>query len=78
MLISGEFLKLIVIAFVIAAPLAYWVMNTWLNKYSYRISISVWLFIIVGVAMLLLALVIVSLNTIRAAMANPVKSLRTE
>jgi ABC-type antimicrobial peptide transport system permease subunit len=78
MLISGEFLKLIVIAFVIAAPLTYWVMNSWLNKYSYRINISIWLFIVVGIAMLLLTLVIVSLNTIRAALANPVKALRTE
>lgn len=77
-LISKEFLKLVVIAFVIAAPLTYWLMSNWLNNYNYRIAIHLWLFAVVGVVMLLLTLTVVSLNTIRAAMANPVKSLRTE
>ena len=77
-LISKEFLKLVVIAFVIAAPLTYWLMSNWLHNYNYRITIHLWLFAIVGIAMLALTLIVVSLNTIRAAMANPVKSLRTE
>lgn len=77
-LISKEFLKLVVIAFVIAAPLTYWLMSNWLNNYNYRIAIHLWLFAVVGVVMLLLTLTVVSLNTIRAAMGNPVKSLRTE
>lgn len=78
MLISKEFLKLVIIAFIIAVPLTYWAMSNWLSKYEYRIDISIWLFAVVGVAMFLLTLIVVSLNTIRAAMSNPVKSLRTE
>jgi ABC-type antimicrobial peptide transport system permease subunit len=77
-LISKEFLRLVVIAFVIAVPLTFWLMSNWLDKYNYRISISLWLFIVVGISMFLLTLVVVSLNTIKAATANPVKSLRTE
>jgi ABC-type antimicrobial peptide transport system permease subunit len=78
LLISKEFLKLVLIAFVIAVPLTWWLMNNWLDKYTYRINISIWLFGIVGVLVLLLALLVVSLNTMRAATSNPVKSLRTE
>jgi ABC-type antimicrobial peptide transport system permease subunit len=78
MLISKEFLKLVFIAFVIAVPLTWWLMNNWLEKYTYRINISTWLFVVVGGVVLLLTLVVVSLNTMRAAVANPVKSLRTE
>ncbi|MBE7168965.1 MAG: ABC transporter permease [Williamsia sp.] len=77
MLISKEFLKLVVIAFVIAVPLTFWLMNGWLQNYKYRISINSWLFVMVGIAMFALALIVVSLNTIKAAMSNPVKSLRT-
>jgi ABC-type antimicrobial peptide transport system permease subunit len=78
MLISKEFLKLVLIAFAIAVPLTWWFMNNWLNKYTYRISISIWMFGAVGVIVLLLTLLVVSLNTIKAATGNPVKSLRTE
>ncbi|MFT4024770.1 MAG: FtsX-like permease family protein, partial [Flavihumibacter sp.] len=77
-LISKEFLRLVVIAFAIAVPLTYWLMDKWLSKYNYRIHIHAGVFVFVGIAMLLLALAIVSLNTIKAAMANPVKALRTE
>ena len=78
LLISKEFLKLVLIAFVIAVPLTWWFMNDWLEKYPYRVSISIWLFGAVGIIILLLTLVVVSLNTMRAATSNPVKSLRTE
>ncbi len=78
MLISKEFLKLVVIAFVIAAPITYWLMSNWLENYKYRININLWLFVIVGSAMFALTLIVVSLNTLKAAVANPVKSLRTE
>jgi putative ABC transport system permease protein len=78
MLIAREFLKLVSIAFVIAVPLTWWLMSNWLQKYTYRINISIWLFGIVGVLILLLTLVIVTFNTLSAAMANPVKSLRSE
>ncbi len=78
LLISREFLKLVLIAFVIAVPLTWWFMNDWLQKYPYRVSISIWLFGAVGIIVLLLTLVVISLNTMRAAMSSPVKSLRTE
>jgi hypothetical protein len=78
MLISKDFLKLVSIAFIIAVPLTWWLMNNWLEKYAYRISIGTGLFVAVGVLVLLLTLVVVSLNTLRAAIDNPVKSLRTE
>ncbi len=78
LLISKEFLKLVTIAFVIAVPLTYWLMNHWLANYKYRININLWLFFIVGICMFALTLVVVSLNTLKAANANPVKSLRTE
>jgi ABC-type antimicrobial peptide transport system permease subunit len=78
MLISKEFLKLVLVAFVIAVPLSWWLMNNWLQNYTFRISISAWMFAIVGCLVLLLTLLVVGLNTIRAAVSNPVKSLRTE
>ncbi len=78
MLISKEFLKLVLIAFIIAVPLTWWLMNNWLEKYTFRININIWMFGGVGIVVLLLTLVVVSLNTMRAAVANPVKSLRTE
>jgi putative ABC transport system permease protein len=78
LLISKEFLKLVGIAFLIAVPLTWWAMTNWLQHYDYCINISIWLFAVVGVLVLLLTLIIVSLNTFKAAVANPVKSLRTE
>ncbi|MGH2563836.1 MAG: ABC transporter permease, partial [Ginsengibacter sp.] len=78
MLISKEFLKLVLIAFVVAVPLAWWAMHSWLQKYEYRVNISIWMFGLVGTVILLLTLVVVSMNTMSAAMRNPVKSLRTE
>ncbi len=78
LLISKGFLKLVAIAFIIAVPVTWWAMTNWLQHYEYRITLNLWLFAIVGVLVLLLTLIIVSLNTIRAAVANPVKSLRTE
>jgi predicted permease len=78
MLISTEFLKLVLVAFLIAVPLTWWLMNNWLQKYTYHIGISIWLFAVVGVLILFLTLIVVCLNTMRAATANPVKSLRSE
>jgi putative ABC transport system permease protein len=77
-LIANEFLKLVLAAFVIAVPLTWWLMYKWLQKYDYRISINIWVFAAVGVIILLLTMTVVSLNTISAAMAKPVKSLRSE
>jgi ABC-type antimicrobial peptide transport system permease subunit len=77
-LISKEFLKLVMIAFVIAVPLAWWMMNSWLQNYDFRVQISIWIFCGVGFIVLLLALSVVSANTLKAALKNPVTSLRTE
>jgi len=78
LLISKEFLKLVLVAFVIAVPLTWWFMNDWLDRYTYHIEISAWWFVIVGLVILLLTMLVVGLNTIRAAVSNPVRSLRTE
>lgn len=78
MLLSKDFIKLIAIASIIAFPLAWYVMNQWLQEFSYRIGISWWIFAIAGGASLLVALVTISIQAIKAALANPIKSLRTE
>jgi ABC-type lipoprotein release transport system permease subunit len=80
LLISKEFLRLVIIALVIAVPLTWWAMSNWLNKYNeqFRVNISIWLFVFVGLGMFLLTLIVVSLNTLKASMSNPVKSLRSE
>jgi len=77
-LLSKEFLVLVLIAMVIASPLAWIVMNNWLQDYVYRVHISWWVFAVAGVAALVIALTTVSFQAIKAAVANPVKSLRTE
>jgi putative ABC transport system permease protein len=77
-LISQDFLKLVVIASVISFPLAWWIMNKWLQDFAYRIHIGWWVYVIAGMVALVIALVTVSFQAIKAAIANPVKSLRTE
>ncbi len=77
-LLSKEFVLLVLIALIIASPLAWLAMNSWLKDYVYRIDISWWMFVIAGLLAILIALVTVSFQAIKAAIANPVKSLRTE
>ena len=77
-LLSADFLRLVALAFVLATPLAWFFLNKWLDNFSYRVSIGWWIFPLAGVATLLIALVTISVQTVRAALANPVKSLRTE
>ena len=77
-MLSKDFMKLVAISFVIAAPLAWYFMNKWLQDFAYRISISWWVFVAAGLAALLIALLTVSFQAVRAAISNPVKSLRTE
>lgn len=77
-LLCKDFLVLILIAFVLAAPIAWYGLNNWLQDYAYKTSLSWWIFAISGLGILLLALVIMSLKTISVANENPVKSLRTE
>jgi putative ABC transport system permease protein len=77
-LLSKDFVKLVLIAFIIAIPIVWWAMNEWLQAYAYRISISWWMFALAGVIAIAIAMITVSFQAIRAAIANPVKSLRTE
>lgn len=77
-LLSKDFVKLVAVSFVIAAPLAWWGMYRWLQDYSYRVDIEWWVFAITCLLSIAIALITVSYQAIRAALANPVKSLRTE
>jgi putative ABC transport system permease protein len=77
-LLSLDFLKLVVIASIIAFPLAWWAVNTWLQDFAYRIDISWWVFISAGLTAAFIALITVSVQAVKAALANPVKSLRSE
>jgi putative ABC transport system permease protein len=77
-LLSKDFIKLVIIAFVFAAPLSCWAMHSWLQDFAYRINIEWWVFAVAGLGALFIALATVSFQAIKAAIANPVKSLRTE
>ena len=77
-LVSKEFLGLVLIASIIAFPLAWYAMSSWLENFAYRITINWWVFAAAGFAALLVAMITVSLQAVKAAVANPVKSLRTE
>ena len=77
-MLSADFLKLVCIAAVIAFPVAWLAMNKWLADFAYRIHISWWIFVIAGITAFLIALFTISFQAIKAAVANPVKSLRTE
>jgi putative ABC transport system permease protein len=77
-LLSKDFLKLVIIAIIISIPIAWLAMNKWLQNFAYRINISWWVFVAAGLLAIIIALITVSWQAIRAARANPVKSLRTE
>jgi len=77
-LLSKDFLILVAIAFVFAFPVALWAMHKWLNDFAYRISMPYWIFFAAGIVAALIALITISFQAIKAAVANPVKSLRTE
>jgi putative ABC transport system permease protein len=77
-MLSKDFLKLVIISIVIATPLAWWAMHSWLQHYAYRIEINGWIFLVAGLLSVVIAVVTVSFQAIKAAIANPVKSLRTE
>jgi putative ABC transport system permease protein len=77
-LLSKDFLKLVAISAVVAFPVAWYFMNKWLQDFAYRINMPWWIFIIAGIVAALVALITISFQAIRAAIANPVKSLRTE
>jgi ABC-type antimicrobial peptide transport system permease subunit len=77
-LFSKEFVVLIIISFVIAMPLAWYVMTGWLQNFAYRISLSAWIFLLAMASSVVIAWVTVGYKAVRAALANPVKSLRSE
>jgi len=77
-ILSKDFLQLVLIAFVIAAPIAGWAADKWLQNFAYRTQMNWWIFLLSGFAMIFIALITLSIQTIKAATANPVKSLRTE
>ncbi len=77
-LLSKDFIKLVLIASLIAFPIAWWIMHDWLKNYEYRIEISWWIFLEAGLLAVLIAIFTVSFQAIKAAIANPVKNLRTE
>ncbi len=77
-MLSKDFIKLVLIAIIIATPLAWWAMHNWLNNFAYRINIEWWMFVVAGIGALMIALITVSFQAIKAALSNPVKSLRTE
>jgi putative ABC transport system permease protein len=77
-LLSKDFVKLITVALLIATPLAWYIMHNWLQSYAWRINITGWVFVLTGVFAILIAVTTVSVQAIKAALANPVKALRNE
>jgi putative ABC transport system permease protein len=77
-LLSKDFLKLVILSLVLASPIAWYFMSNWLNDFAYRINLSVWVFLLAGSMALLIAFITISFQSIRAAIANPVTSLRSE
>jgi putative ABC transport system permease protein len=78
LLLSSGFIKLVAVSFLVASPIAWFAMNKWLQQFSYRVNIEWWIFAVAGVLSLLIALITVSFQSIKAALSNPVKSLRSE
>ena len=77
-ILSTDFLKLVLIASIIAVPLTWWAMNKWLENFAFKTSVSWWVFALSALFMIFVALLTLAFQTIRAANANPVESLRTE
>jgi putative ABC transport system permease protein len=77
-LLSTDFLKLVMVSFIVAAPVAWFALSKWLQGYSYRINMQWWVFAAAGLLLLLIAVITVSLRTVKAAMTNPVRALRSE
>jgi putative ABC transport system permease protein len=77
-LLTREFVKLVIIAFVIAVPLGYYAMNKWLTGFAYKIELDILVFVLAGIISLLIAWLTISFESVKAAVSNPVKSLRNE
>jgi putative ABC transport system permease protein len=78
LLLTKDFMKLVLIAILIASPLGFTIMNKWLENFSYRVSVSWWMFALAGFFSVIIALLTVGYQSIKAALANPVKSLKME
>ena len=78
LLLSRDFIKLVVVSLIVASPIAWYFMNQWLQDFAYRVNIGWWVFAIAATLALGIAFITVSFQAIKAAVANPVKSLRTE
>jgi putative ABC transport system permease protein len=78
LLLSGDFIRLVLIAIVIASPVAWFIMHRWLQDFAYRVDVAWWVFAVAGILAVAIALITISYQAIRAALANPVKSLRSE
>jgi len=77
-LLSKEFTRLILISNILAWPIAYFVINYWLDNFAYRTSISIWLFILAGLSTVIIALLTIMIHAVNTAMSNPVDSLKHE
>ena len=77
-MLSKDFVKLVIISILIGSPIAYWAMSKWLEDFVYRISISWWILAVAGFAAIIIAVITISFQSIKAAIANPVDSLRAE
>jgi len=77
-LLSKDFIRLVALSILIATPLAWFAMDQWLGNFAYRITIQWWIFLVAGAIAVIIALATVSLQTIKAALTNPVKALRSE
>ena len=77
-LLSKDFLKLVLVAIIIATPVAWWVMHQWLAGFAYQVKISWWIFVLAGLLAIAIAIITVSFQSIKAAIMNPAKSLKTE
>jgi putative ABC transport system permease protein len=77
-MLSKDFVQLIIIALLVASPVSWWVMNKWLQDFAYRISIPLWVFLFSGLAAIVIALLTISFQSVKAAIVNPVKSLRND
>jgi putative ABC transport system permease protein len=77
-LLSKDFVTLVVISFIIASPVAFWAMKNWLDGYPYHVNIQWWIFLVAAMASVIIAMLTVSYHAVKAATANPVKSLRSE
>ncbi|MGN6440156.1 MAG: ABC transporter permease [Agriterribacter sp.] len=77
-MLSGDFVKLVAISILVASPIAWWAMTKWLQDFAYRISVSWWMIAVAGIAAILIALITISFQSVKAALMNPVKALRSE